>query len=82
MVIVAPLVLLFYNFKHLVVMLHGGICHRTSTPRKSGNKMKKKKTFGCHACIINNILCNVKDTEHIHTHACMYVNRVINTALP
>ena len=25
-------------------VLHGGICHRTSTPHKSGNKMKEKKT--------------------------------------
>ena len=24
-------------------VLHGGVCHRTSTPNKSGNKMKKKK---------------------------------------
>ena len=24
-------------------MLHGGVCHRTSTPHKSGNKMKEKK---------------------------------------
>ena len=24
-------------------VLHGGVCHRTSTPHKSGNKMKKKK---------------------------------------
>ena len=24
-------------------VLHGGVCHRTSTPRKSGNKMKEKK---------------------------------------
>ena len=23
--------------------LHGGVCHRTSTPYKSGNKMKEKK---------------------------------------
>ena len=23
--------------------LHGGVCHRTSTPHKSGNKMKEKK---------------------------------------
>ena len=23
-------------------VLHGGVCHRTSTPHKSGNKMKKK----------------------------------------
>ena len=27
-------------------VLHGGVCHRTSTPHnhKSGNKMKRKKT--------------------------------------
>ena len=24
-------------------VLHGGECHRTSTPHKSGNKMNKKK---------------------------------------
>ena len=24
-------------------MLHGDICHRTSTPHQSGNKMKRKK---------------------------------------
>ena len=24
-------------------VLHGGVCHRTSTPNKSGNTMKKKK---------------------------------------
>ena len=24
-------------------VLHGGVCHRTSTPQKSGNKMKEKK---------------------------------------
>ena len=23
--------------------LHGGVCHLTSTPHKSGNKMKEKK---------------------------------------
>ena len=23
--------------------LHGGVCNRTSTPHKSGNKMKEKK---------------------------------------
>ena len=25
--------------------LHGGVCHRTSTPHKSGNKMKRRKTI-------------------------------------
>ena len=24
-------------------VLHGGVCHRTSTPRKGGNKMKEEK---------------------------------------
>ena len=24
-------------------VLHGGVCHRTSTPHKSGNKMREKK---------------------------------------
>ena len=24
------------------IVLHGGVCHRTSTPLKSGNKMKRK----------------------------------------
>ena len=24
-------------------VLHGGVCHRTSTPHKIGNKMKEKK---------------------------------------
>ena len=30
-------------------VLHGGVCRRTSTPHKSGNKMKekKKKKIGC-----------------------------------
>ena len=27
-------------------VLHGGVCHRTSTPHKNGNKMKKKKKKG------------------------------------
>ena len=27
-------------------VLHGGVCHRTSTPHKSGNKLKKKKMEG------------------------------------
>ena len=28
--------------------LHGGVCHRTSTPHKSGNKMKEKKKKKTH----------------------------------
>ena len=27
--------------------LHGGVCHPTSTPHKSGNKMKEKKRCLC-----------------------------------
>ena len=26
-----------------MTMLHGGVCRRTPTPHKSGNKMKRKK---------------------------------------
>ena len=26
-----------------MTVLHGGVCHRTSTPHKSGNKMQEKK---------------------------------------
>ena len=29
--------------KRLSTVLHGGVCHRTSTPHKSGNKIKEKK---------------------------------------
>ena len=28
-------------------VLHGGVCHCTSTPHKSGNKMKEKKKKIC-----------------------------------
>ena len=30
--------------------LHGGVCHRTSTPHKSGNKMKEKKKKSYMSC--------------------------------
>ena len=29
-------------------VLHGGVCHRSSTPHKSGNKMKEKKEYIRH----------------------------------
>ena len=36
-------------------VLHGSVCHRTSTPHKSGDKMKEKKyRIWCGA----NILCD------------------------
>ena len=28
-------------------VLHGGVCHRTSNPHKSGNKMTEKKKKSC-----------------------------------
>ena len=28
--------------------LHGGVCHRTSTPHKTENKMKEKKKAGLY----------------------------------
>ena len=34
--------------------LHGGVCHRTSTPHKSGNKMKEKKKI-----ILINLIFNL-----------------------
>ena len=35
--------------------LHGGVCHRTSTPHKSGNKMKEKKK---NQMTVSNITAN------------------------
>ena len=32
-----------YRLMMCTAVLHGGVCHRTSTPHKSGNKMKEKK---------------------------------------
>ena len=29
-------------------VLHGGVCHHTSTPHKSGTKMKEKKKMLMH----------------------------------
>ena len=29
-------------------VLHGGLCNRTSTPHKSGNKLKEKKKKKMH----------------------------------
>ena len=33
------------------IVLHGGVCHRTSTPHKSGIKMKEKKKKLLGDCI-------------------------------
>ena len=52
-------------------VIHGGVCHRTPTPHKSGNKMKDKKKFFF-----------VQDDEWIETntnslvyHMCMFKNK-------
>ena len=35
-------------------VLHEGVCHRTSTPHKTGNKMKeKKKKKACERCLVD-----------------------------
>ena len=41
--------------------LHGGVCHRTSTPHKSGNKMKEKKkdTITANESIANSDIIGV-----------------------
>ena len=31
------------SVRKCTTVLHGGVCHCTSTPHKSGNKMKRKK---------------------------------------
>ena len=28
-----------------ITVLHGGVCHRTSTPHKSGDKINEKKKY-------------------------------------
>ena len=37
-------------------VLHGGVCHRTSTPHKSGNNMKEKKKFELQIQLIQSIM--------------------------
>ena len=39
--------------------LHGGVCHRTSTPHKSGIKMKKKSPDCCR--------CHAQQVTHLGT---------------
>ena len=39
-------------------LLHGGVCHRTSTPHETGNKMKsKKKIFKSQIILCDSHLC-------------------------
>ena len=46
-------------------VLHGGVCHRTSTPHKSGNKMKEKK---------KTVHLGVKRYELIFVYVLVFVN--------
>ena len=39
-------------------VLYGGVCHRTSTPHKSGNKMKVK-----NKCVDHQSICGVSDFQ-------------------
>ena len=43
--------------------LHGGVCHRTSTPHKSGNKMKEKKKKTERVSSASQGVDNVSDIE-------------------
>ena len=42
-------------------VLHGGVCHRTSTPHKSGNKIKEKKK--------NPFILRYSASFHVVTHS-------------
>ena len=47
--------------------LHGGVCHRTSTPHKSGNKMKEKKK----KTQLLRVLCSEESMRHYFCpHGC------------
>ena len=37
-------------------VLHGGVCHHTSTPHKSGNKMKEKKASKLMSAAVEQLL--------------------------
>ena len=32
--------------RNYAIVLHGGVCHRTSTPHENGKKVKRKKGVG------------------------------------
>ena len=58
--------------------LHGDVCHRTSTPHKSGNKMKEKKKYAlppyCKQCkaptrpLKSHHLHSYQTTRAMHDH--------------
>ena len=54
-------------------VLHGGSCHRTSTPHKSGNK--RKETKNCHT-IINSCFLAVTNYKHPN---CSYIAQLTTT---
>ena len=41
-------------------VLHGGVCNRTSTPHKSGNKVKEKKKIRVYSIMTVQYLKNVE----------------------
>ena len=45
-------------------MLHGGVCHRTSTPHKSGNKMKKTGIRRKCTTVLHGGVCHRTSTPH------------------
>ena len=47
--------------KKCTTVLHGGVCHRTSTPHKSENKMKRKKVIKVN---ISENTSNAENDEH------------------
>ena len=46
-------------------VLHGGVCHRTSTPHKSGNKMKERQKI---QAVSIKILALEQITDDQHTN--------------
>ena len=62
-------------------MLHGGVCYRTSTPHKIGNKMKegkkqKKKMMKHTVCLMTYL--KVKTQSYVCTDVCQLVDASSN----
>ena len=59
------------------VVLHGGICHRTSTPHKSGNKVKEKKyrllSILVHGRLVKGCQISHQSVMHIYTETNSFV---------
>ena len=46
-------------------VLHGGVCHRTSTPHKSGNTMKEKKKKSDPMQVLSDVNFTVKGSVFV-----------------